>query len=354
LLPIPKGAPALKTLQAKGLVAGADDGKWVASLDATMAALVKMQVAIGSVDPTKPSSADVIALQAAQKNVEVAVKQLGGLQPSTLAVFEHRDKIEALVGKQLAATAKAHQSLLSKGLHSAQNKPPPPPPCPNCFTLVGTMVSIGVQYALASIPTYTGLLKDMGWVIGEMAVTLLLKDIVDDQFPAQADGPSITAVSGLSVVAVTPGMPLNVLANNFGTQPGECGVVFVTPAVSKAIVDGVKLIMGGVPSFKDLKSKGSWQAAKVIKSAIDQLKGFVTLGAVTIPSIAENGVVLMSSQPGSSFASEMAMIKLGTVPKKANCGSAIIQVPKPGFFIPYCRSTGRGPSYNVTVIGKKC
>jgi len=209
-------------------------------------------------------------------------------------------------------------------------------------------VSVGVQYALSSVPSYTGFLKDMGWVIGQMVTMLVIKDLVDTQFPGVINGPSITAIYGMGQ-AVTPGLPMSILASGFGDQPGECSVIFLTPALSKTIVDGIKLAAGGIPKLKDLKSKSAWEAAKAIKSAIGQVKAAGALLTGGIPTMLENGIVLMPTQPGSNF-TDMGKIELGVVPKKANCG----WVPQPGVLVPFCTFSGGGKSFSLLVIGKKC
>ncbi len=348
LIPHPNGMPKLAKLQAKGLKAGPDDVKWLAAVTETKAAVAAMKKAIAAVDPKKPSAADLAAIGAAQKLVDAGAAKLAKLKPSPLAVYTNLAAVDDLIGKDLAGVTRAHQLMLSKAFHHL-DKTAPPPPCNGCFSLVGVMVSIGVQYVLSSIPSYTGILKDIGWQIGEMVLTLVIKDVIDDQFPPQAGGPSITAMARGSAVSVSPGYALTIMGANFGDKPGQCGVVFITPMVSKTIIDAVKLIVGGIPKLSDLKSKGAWEAAKAIKSGIDQLKAFVALTTDAIPQLAESGVVLMWSQSKSTFANP-AFIKLGVVPKKSNCG----WLPKPGIMLPLCSHTGRGPSFTVTVIGKKC
>ena len=154
-----------------------------------------------------------------------------------------------------------------------------------------------------------------------------------------------------SAVAVTPGLPLGVLGENFGNKPGECGVVFITPLVSKTVIDAVKLILGGVPSLKNLKSMGSWEAAKAIKSALDQLKALADFATDAVPTLTKSGVVVMWSQKGSGLGgSDLMDVNFGVCPKKANCG----WLPKPGILLPVCRTTGNGPTFKVTVIGKSC
>ncbi len=347
LLPLPKGLPTVATLQAKGVQPAADDAAFATGVTKLSAALQALHAAIKAVDPKTATEVDKVKLDAALAEVVAQHKVLAALKPSALAVREQLTALDDLLGVQLPKAAQAHALFLSKVLH-AQPAAPPLPPCPGCFSLVGVAVSLGVQYALSAVPSYTSILKDLGWVIGEMVVTMTIKEVLDTQFPPTAGGPSIIAIAAMGQGAI-PGSSLKIAANNFGDKPGECSVIFITPLVAKNIVDAIKLAIGGVPSLKDLKSKSVWEAAKVIKEAIDKVKEVAEF-AGGLPDLATSGVVTMSSQPGSTFDNDFGVIDLGVVPKKINCGI----VPKPGILYPVCAYSGGGPSFELLVIQESC
>ncbi|MBM4344277.1 MAG: hypothetical protein FJ100_12985 [Deltaproteobacteria bacterium] len=347
LLPLPKGLPTEAALKAKGEAAAPDDAAFAAGVAKLSAALQAVHAAVKAVDPKTATEVDKVKIDAALAVLAAQHQALAALKPSALAVREQLGALDELLGVHLPKAAQAHALFLSKVLH-AQPAAPPLPPCPGCFSLVGVAVSLGVQYALSAVPSYTGILKDLGWVIGEMVVTMTIKGVLDTQFPPAAGGPSIIAISALGQGAV-PGMSLKIAASNFGNNPGECSVLFITPLVAKTIVDAIKLAVGGIPSLKDLKSKSAWEAAKVIKEAVDKLKEAAEF-AGGLPDFAASGVVTMASQPGSTFDNEFGVINLGVVPKKINCGI----VPKPGILYPVCAYTGGGASFDLLVIQESC
>ena len=151
--------------------------------------------------------------------------------------------------------------------------------------------------------------------------------------------------------SVTPGMSMGLLGKDFGNKPGECGVVFITPVVAKTIIDAVKLILGGIPSLKNLKKMGAWEAAKAVKSALDQLKTVADFATDAVPTMTKTGVVVMWTQKGSGLGgNDLQDVNLGICPQKANCG----WLPKPGILLPVCKTTGNGASMKILVIGKSC
>ena len=347
LLPLPKGLPTAAKLTAKGLVPSADDGPFKAKIAELKLALLTLQTTLAAINPKTAGEVDKLNIDSQLAMVATAAQALKALKPSALGTLAALPELDELLGVQLPKTVQVHHLFISKVFH-AQPGAPALPPCPNCFSLVGFAVSLGVQYALASVPSYTSILKDLGWVIGEMVVTLTIKEVLDTQFPAVAGGPSITAVEAMGQAAI-PGSPLKVLASNFGDKPGDCAVIFVTPLVAKNIVDAIKLAVGGIPSLKDLKSKSAWEAAKVVKEAVDKVKEVVEFTG-GLPDLAASGVVTMPSQAGSQFDPDLAFIDLGVVPKKINCGI----VPKPGILYPVCAFSGSGSSFQILVIQEKC
>jgi hypothetical protein len=192
LLPLPKGLPSKDKVVAKGLTAGPDDAAWQKGLGDLETALKAMQAALAKIDPKKPTIGDEAAFKGAQAQIDVAQAALAKLKPSPLAVFEALRKLDAVVAQLLPQVAQAHHTFLSKLLHEAEKAPPPP--CTNCFSLVGLAVSFAVQSVLASMPSYTSILKDMGWHIGEILVTLTIKEVIDNQFPPVSGGPSLTGI----------------------------------------------------------------------------------------------------------------------------------------------------------------
>lgn len=347
LLPLPKGLPSADKLLAKGVVAGADDAAFATALATLKAALVATRTTLATIDPKKANDVDKVKLAAELSKLASAQQVLAALKPSALGVLAALPELNLVLGVELPKTAQKHHLWVSKVLH-AQPGAPAMPPCPNCFSLVEIGASLAAQYALDSVPSYTSILKDLGWVVGEMVVTMTIKEVIDTQFPPSSGGPSIDAIQALGQAAV-PGLPLKILASNFGGKPGDCSVIFITPLVAKTIVDAVKLAVGGIPSLKDLKTKSAWEAAKVVKEAIDQVKATAELVG-GVPELAATGVVTMTAQPGSTFDSEIGFINLGVVPNKINCGI----VPKPRILYPYCTFTGSGTSFELLVIQEKC
>ena len=239
-----------------------------------------------------------------------------------------------------------HTQLVTDVLDEVKEKE-----CNGCFSIAGLAASVAVQYALDAVPTYNKLLKDAGWAIGQMTVMLTIQKFVDSKFKG-GSGPQIDSVVALGQ-GVVPGNKLSVMGSGFGSAPGECGVIFLTPALSASVIDSLKIAAKGIPSVSQIKAKTAWQAAKIVKDAIDQFIGTAKL-LTGLPETLANGVVIMPSQPKSQLGSGLAVMELGVVPKKAHCKSGLIAVPQPGILIPTCKTTGTGKSHSVLVIAVKC
>jgi hypothetical protein len=126
-------------------------------------------------------------------------------------------------------------------------------------------------------------------------------------------------------------------------------VIFITPKVAKTVIDAVKLALGGIPSLGDLKSKGAWEAAKIVKEALDQAQAAAELAA-GVADLLVSGVVVMPTQPNSEFiGNEDGVYDFGVCPQNINCGI----LPKPGILWPVCTFSGKGQSLDVLVTQEK-
>jgi len=208
-------------------------------------------------------------------------------------------------------------------------------------------VTLAINYILDSIPSYTGLLKETAWQVGQMAATLLLADIIDKAFPPNAKGPNVIGLMSGSATVILDGSQLGVMGTGFDSD-GGCTAILVTPLVTGALMSGIKLAVGGIPSFKDLKGKDVWKAAKAVKDTIDGVQSLVKLAGKDMPEVAKKGVVTYEgSLPGTS---EPQFMELGKLPKGVNCGF----LPQPALLYPICPTTGRGPVFKFTIMPGKC
>ena len=340
--------PTLAQVKAAGIAPTKDDDPWVKQIDLVVKKAKELVTLIKNNPGSTLTDQQYQSVFSAIKALQNQEMELAKLKPSAAVLYEHRSKLNELALKVLPELTELHTKLIADQLYKTEQKDKN---CNGCFSITGLALSVGVQYALDAVPTYNKLLKDVGWAVGQMTVMLTIKKFVDNKFSPTAKSPVIDLIVSLGQ-GVVPGNKLAIMGSDFGSKPGECGVIFLTPALSKGIIDSLKMAAQGMPSTQQLQSKSAWEAAKAVKSAIDQFVGTAKLLAGT-PETMSNGVVMMYSQPNSTFATP-AQIELGTVPKKANCSSGPIALPLNGVLIPICRDRGVGASMSVIVIGKKC
>lgn len=346
VLPRHKWWPSAAKVQKAGWVAGPDDDAWAAAIAAVGAAAEGLSAALATTPALGLDAAAAAKIESATKALHGALAAATALKPSPLAWWTHRDAVEAAVGGKLVAAISAHHGLVAAALQDP--KLAPPKGCLGCWGLAQVATALAMQYALESIPTYNGFLQDCAQEAGNMLATSILGQVLETAFPPGSGGPSIGGTQGVSSAGVFQDKPLKLWGYHF--DDAGCQVFVVTPLVTGTVLDGIKTAMGGAPEFGNLASLDVWEAAKVVKSSIDTIKGVSELINDKFGDLAEKGVLQLWTKAVGADDEGVQELEFGTVPMGINCG----KFPQPLLIWPMCPVTGRGKLFQPLVLPAQC
>lgn len=321
----PHGWPTVQNLRDEGLNDGPDDAAWVAALDDLEQAVAAERAALAQLSDS-PAPDDLVALEQATVTTRTAHAALAGLNPSEIAVWEHREEAGALL-EEMAETARVRSERLAAMFRAN-------PPSVN-FSLVGTLASIAINEAIGSY-TYKAILTDLGKAIVANMISIAIKDLINRGFVADANSPHLSSVHGSAGGFVGAGNPFTAVGD-FNADHTKMRIVFIPPTISNelaGIVDIVDSVNGITQQRNVLKLVNTLR--KLIKQLIN------TYGAAA--GAGEQFIVLTPDSGDNGF------LQFPALPSGLNCSR--FQTPVAGTMIPLDFDWGRGEAININVLGE--
>ena len=337
LVPHPNGWPTVEEARAAGETAGPDDVAFAAALSEASMALGALETAIADLPTDAITESDELAYRSASERLARASADLAALSPSPIAVLEGLPLIDRLVSWDLPRTQRAGVSWFADQLATASV----PGSGGEVISLIGPAISMAAQHALGSVPSYSGLLKDLMRATITMGIQLALRGLIEETYPPTLGGPAISGVFGRALGALSPGLDFEVDAANYDPVDPNNNVVIIIPPNAPDFALEVEGVLGSVNA---LRAAGNW--LQVAKAIWDGLKSIGAL-ADGIAGIGSATPVIHSI--GYSTDGLMRAV-FPPAPTMINCNI----VPRIGYVIPLRVGVGYGESVSVLVPAERC
>jgi len=343
LIPLPGGWPTADQLAAAGLGPNPDDAAFEAATSGALAAMEEITVLLAQLEG---GDLDEQALaELASKGEELAAFEaaLAVLDPSPVAVMDALATLEALAGSAMdavvAQTAQTAAALAIGARQTDEGYETIEAP----LSLTEMLVTFAIQQVLATIPTYNGLLKDVGKAISQMVIMLAIQDLIEASLPLPDNPPELYSIHGSAAGFVTPGNPWIAYGAGFAADPVLTVFIFIAPEFSAAINDAIWGLIDLLQNIKGLLGEENvFTAIKTAKDIVDGIKAL----ADGIDGMGGWEHMVLSPQNVDGAGTADVFLNFPPLPTGVNCSF----LPQPGVMIPVNLLVGRGESMAVNVI----
>ncbi len=332
----PNGWPTEAQLVGAGFVAGPQDAAWLTSLQALRQAVTHHRSVMSALS-TPPTPSDVANVTASWNDTAARLHELQATAPSTLAVWKNMPEVGLLL-RELGETTRVRANVMAARFEADPASPPPPPAPPGmkpAFSLLGTLASIAIQEIVGSY-TYQSILTDVGKAVVANMISIMIKDLINKDLPANANMPVIDSVHGSAAGFCVAGNSFQVVGS-FNPILSRNYIVFIPPTLSNDLSNIVDLVNG---------INGITQEGNVLK-LINQIRGVMqTLKELYAAAWgAGDQFIVLAPDGGDDYIQSYPVLPTGL-----NCNK--FSIPVAGTMIPVDEDWGRGAAINVNVLGE--